>query len=70
MYVPSADSVLDGALSSVKALYGVRLFHQDIKPDSILVDFGLHMTTSASSDGYGLGNGTSEYSAPETELQG
>ena len=35
----------------------------------VLVDFGLLMETSEASSGHGLGDGTLEYSALETELQ-
>ena len=34
------------------------------------MDFGLHLPTSEACDGHGLGDGTPEYSAPETELEG
>lgn len=79
LYASRTDRVLDGVLTGVDALYGAGFFHRDIKPDNILIgkdgrgvlaDFGLHMTTTAAFDGEGLGDGTPEYAAPETALEG
>ena len=76
---PFDGKVLDGVLFSVECLYSMGYFHRYIKPENslvgrdrrgILTDFGLCLSRKEVLDGKGIGDGTPEYTAPETVVSG